>query len=265
MKTEAQKILDRSGNRFHFQVANYLSNNGWEIRISPYYLDNISDKPREIDLIAERAWEYSDMFNSQNSGTINNSLFIECKYLTNKATVFWFAPKDHQAAVNLALKVGCLRPGHQSLNDYHYSGDHTSVAILFETASGGPNNQERDPFYKALNQSLHAMSALRKEGSIISPKTHQEKLARIVINPQHPVIICNSFENLFKVDYASQTDLAPITDSYFQLEVNYFHRLADGRKVSEYFLIDIVDFSKIDNYLAVLDTNILAIKTGNDL
>ena len=265
MSEEAQKILLGSGNSFHFRVADYLRRKGWENRISPYYLDNISNKPREIDLIAERAWPYVDMFEKHNSGTINVNLFIECKYLTNKATVFWFAPKDNQAAINLALKVGCLRPQHEALNDYHYISGHKAVAILFETTSGGRNNQERDPFYKALNQSLHAMNALRNEGSIISPKNHQEKLARIVINPQHPVIICNNFKNLFKVNSASPTDLESITDSYFQLEVNYFHIQTDGRKVSEYFLIDIVDFSRVDDYLAILDQNILAIKRGNNL
>jgi hypothetical protein len=265
MSKEAQEILERSGNTFHFRVANYLKQKGWENRISPYYLDNISNKPREIDLIAEKSWPTHDDFNINACGTINIKLFIECKYLASKTTVFWFAPKDNRASIELALKVGHLRPQHPALGDYHYTSRHESVAILFETTGGGPNNLERDPFYKALNQSLHAISALRNEGSIIRPQTNQQRLPRIVINPQHPVIICNSFKNLFKVDSASPTTFEKIIDSYFQLEVNYCHVKTDGRKVSEYFLIDIVDFSKIDDYLAVLDKNILAITSGNDL
>ena len=265
MSKEAQGILERSGNAFHFRVANYLKQKGWENRISPYYLDNISNKPREIDLIVEKSWHNHDDFNINVCGTINIKLFIECKYLANKTTVFWFAPKDNQAAIKLALRTGHLRPQHEALCDYHYTSGHKSVAILFETTGGGSNNQERDPFYKALNQSLHAMTALRYEGSIIRPKTRQEKLARIVINPQQPVIICNSFKNLFKVELTSPSNLESITDSYFQLEVNYFHIKADGRRVSEYFLIDVVDFSKVDDYLAVLDKNIAAITRGNDL
>ena len=53
---EITKLIDNSGNNFHAKVARWLSNDGWHITVSPYYMDQSQSKAREIDLIAEKAW-----------------------------------------------------------------------------------------------------------------------------------------------------------------------------------------------------------------
>jgi hypothetical protein len=53
---EIEKIIDESGNSFHCKVTNFLKKKGWHTLVSPYYMDGATNKPREIDLIAEKYW-----------------------------------------------------------------------------------------------------------------------------------------------------------------------------------------------------------------
>jgi hypothetical protein len=53
---EIEAVVKESGNSFHSKVVNYLEGKGWHTLVSPYYMDNGTNKPREIDLIAEKSW-----------------------------------------------------------------------------------------------------------------------------------------------------------------------------------------------------------------
>lgn len=96
---EVKEIILKSGNSFHCKVLKHLKAKGWTILVSPYYNDNASGKPREIDLIAEKAFEIKDHF-SAFYGNVNVRLFIECKYIPQK-TVFWFYDKDLEKSIKL--------------------------------------------------------------------------------------------------------------------------------------------------------------------
>ena len=91
-KNEVKSIIETSGNSFHCRVLNEMKSREWHTMISPYYLDEISNKPREIDLLAEKAFKYENYFNDK-YGTVNVQLFIECKYIQQKV-VFWFDNKN---------------------------------------------------------------------------------------------------------------------------------------------------------------------------
>ncbi len=84
---EINKIIETSGNNFHCKVLSYLKERGWHVLVSPYYTDNISDKPREIDLIAEKVFGHGGKW-SERRGTINIKLFIECKYVSQMFSGF---------------------------------------------------------------------------------------------------------------------------------------------------------------------------------
>src|SRR3989304_4244472 len=76
-------IIDQSGNTFHCKVLKYLQEKGWIVLISPYYNDNVSSKPREIDLIAEKEFNVEDGLRTP-FRTVKVKLFIECKYIPQK-------------------------------------------------------------------------------------------------------------------------------------------------------------------------------------
>src|SRR5437868_13416911 len=89
-------IFVRSGNTFHCKVANHLESKGWTTRMSQYYVDATTDKAREIDLIAEKVWEFGDKW-QQKWVHLHIQLFIECKYVSSTQpnhVVFWFDKVD---------------------------------------------------------------------------------------------------------------------------------------------------------------------------
>jgi hypothetical protein len=222
----------------------FLKENGWHTQISPYYMDSSTNKPREIDLIAEKSWPYRD----RNSGvvdTVNIKLFIECKYIP-QVNVFWFSPKDKTSAKEW-LRNNTTLTG-SDINDHHYISTNQDVAKLF--ASKSKPSVENEVVYKALNQSLNAMVYLRHLDSIVPIKYSGGKtpLGKIEI----PLIVCNSFDKFFRVNVDGATEPLPIKDA-FQLEVNYAYVNCNRNNVNEYFLIDIVDLNSFDKFLAVLD------------
>ncbi len=158
---EVKNLVRQSGNNFHCQVTNYLSQKGWQTQVSPYYLDGATNKAREIDLIAEKSWSHNGPFNY---GSIHIKLFIECKYIP-QINVFWFDTKDREAAKKWLASNTPFKENNSCIEGHHYLSQSESVAKLF--ASKKVPNVENETIYKALNQSLNEMVYLRQQGSII--------------------------------------------------------------------------------------------------
>lgn len=249
---EVNSIIDGSGNSFHCKVANYFQQNGWHTLISPYYLDGSSNKSREIDLIVEKSWDISDK-NYGTYGTINIKLFIECKYIP-QTNVFWFSDKDKMSTKEWLITNTPLKENNMYTEQHHYLASNPKVAKLF--ASKNKPNVENEVIYKALNQSLNSMVYLRHRKSIIPEK--QNRKNKILHTIEMPVILCNSFENFYRVEMTDSNDSQPICDN-FQLEVNYAYIDQDKKNRNEFFLIDIIDFNNINDFLNQLDSDIDAI------
>lgn len=250
-------IIEKSGNTFHCKVVNFFEEKGWTVLVSPYYNDNVSDKPREIDIVAEKAF---DLFRhaGKSQGTINIRLIIECKYVgKNNNVVFWFHDKDIHKTEEMLSNTTHLRKGSAFIKQHHYlSNTNEKVAKLF--ASKADRKNENELFYKALNQSLNAMVHYRNTGSIIKPNLAKRVNIRRKLN--YPIIICNNFENLYRVEIG-EDDKDPICiDENFKLEVNYAYLDQNKKHLNEYFLIDILNFLKLDDFLSIIEDDKLAIE-----
>lgn len=248
IEEEVASIVNESGNSFHCRVANYLESQSWHIQVSPYYLDGSSNKPREIDLIAEKSWEHSDYFSGQ-QGTINVKLFIECKYIP-QTSVFWFGQKDIPSTREWLTCNTPLRENNIFLDKHHYLSSNAQVAKLF--ASKKLRNMENEAIYKALNQSLNSMVYLRDRQSIIpAPRGGG---SNILATLEMPVIVCNSFERFYSTSINGNQDTRKISDN-FQLEVNYAYIDQNGNNRDEFFLIDVVDFNRLGKYLDLVESD----------
>jgi hypothetical protein len=246
---DIEKIVDESGNNFHCKVTNFLKRNEWHTLVSPYYLDGAANKPREIDLIAEKQWTREGGFHKSDAITIK--LFIECKYIP-QPIVFWFSDKDIAAATKWVTSNTPLKSeDNMYTRKHHYIASADKVAKLFASKSLG--NPENEVIYRALNQSLNAMVYLRGKKSII-PDNRSGDVERAA-TVEMPVILCNSFANFYQVEMDDQKTSPQLIDENFQLEVNYAYRDLQGNHRSEYFLLDIVDFNKFDEYLKLLESD----------
>jgi hypothetical protein len=249
---DAKIIIESSGNNFHCKVINYFKEKGWHALISPYYTDNISNKPREIDLVVEKEFPYGDGY-SEVRGTINVKLYIECKFIP-QLNVFWFYDKDAENTENLVLRTTPHYEGNRYRKDHHYLKDQERVAKLF--AGSNNRNLENEVIYKALNQSLNAMVYHRYSESIIPESTAAH--SNILQTLEYPLIVCNNFEKFLRTDVDTDDDPIPIENN-FQLEVNYAYMDTEKDHRKEFFLIDIVDFNKLDDFLRVIDDDVTSI------
>ncbi len=249
---EVKSIISSSGNSFHCKVTNYLKGKGWTTLVSPYYMDGSSNKPREIDLIAEKSWKYNNNY-EQTYGTVNIKLFIECKYIP-QINVFWFGEKDIASAREWVSRNTPLKDHIGYTDRHHYlSPDKKTVAKLF--ASKSKQNIENEVIYKALNQSLNAMVYLRHPYSIIPEIPHRDN--NILVSVEMPVILCNSFEKFYRVEMEDSCNPRAINEN-FQLEVNYAYIDQNKNNQNDFFLIDVVGFDKLDSFLNHIEDDVEA-------
>ena len=237
-----KKIIQKSGNSFHFKVLRRLEELGWQIIISPYYTDNLTNKPREIDLVAEKEFPIKN-FANEFLGNINVQLFIECKYIPQK-TVFWFHDKNISETQSLIVNSAGLDQYDRDIPKHHYMNGKNKAAKLF--ADEGNKAAENETFYKAINQCLNALIYYRDKGSIIKIESGRDSYSKRTLT--FPVIVCDSFEKLYGLDLQREEDPFQIDDC-FHLEVNYAYIDANANSYNEYFLIDVVSFELLDSFL----------------
>ena len=248
-----KQLIERSGNNFHYQVVNFLREKGWSVLVSPYYNDVMGNKAREIDIVADRQFDVNERSCKKYKGALSVRLFIECKYI-NKETVFWFDNTDKEKAIRKICKVTSLKPPTENalINEHHYLKD-KEVAKLF--ASLPDKLQDNEPIYRGLTQSLNAMVYYRSDHPIIP----EEELSSTILEKlKYPLIICNDFKTFFKVDSKDKRGYSEICDN-FQLEVNYAYRDIRGATINEYFIIDIINFQKFNQFLEELEKTDISI------
>ena len=241
---DAKTLITESGNNFHCKVIEYFRANDWFVSISPYYLDGSTNRPREIDLVAEKAWSYNSVFNKSGAGNVTVKLFIECKYIP-KVNVLWFDNIDESSTLKW---LSTNLPGNKHkvwLEKHHYVTSGKQVAKLF--ASQKDKQAENEPIYKAINQSLNSVVNLRNTKSIVPAGTNGFKSSPIY-TMEMPVIVCNSFDKMYRTDIGDSAE-PKIIGHNFKLELNYAY--VDQRKnnKNEYFLIDVLSFDRLDQYL----------------
>jgi hypothetical protein len=247
--SEITQLVNSSGNTFHARVARWLRDKEWHIVVSPYYMDQTQNKAREIDLIAEKLWPIPDPF-GMSDGYVAVRLFVECKFVPSHS-VFWFAEKSRSEALALVCSSGRFQENNIYTDKHHYLAQSQRVAKLFATSGG--RAQEAEPFYKALNQSLNAMVAMRgMPFSVPAPKGQPHDVRSVL---EFPVVVCSSFDNIFAVDFYADTAPEPIAQN-FQLEVRYAYVDQRSRMRDEYFLLDFVEFKQLDQYAEWIDEDV---------
>lgn len=242
---QVQELINGSGNSFHSKVARWFADNGWSIAISPYYMDQAQQKARELDLVVEKVWERNDRFLGWQGRTVVR-LFVECKFLPGPS-VFWFIDKNKAAIERMLVETGNFRERNTYTQEHHYLlGER--VAKLF--TSSNAKGQEAEPFYKALNQALNALVSLRRQPPRAFLSERQPGGFQVTLD--FPVIVCNSFAQLYSADFAGQLETEQIKEN-FQLEVQYAYLNSDGGSRDELFLIDVVEYDQLDQFVLRLD------------
>jgi len=239
----ADDIIAESGNNFHCKVANYFRAKKWTTRISQFYVDATTDKAREIDLVAEKVERIVSPYQSKPL-RIHTRLFIECKYIT-KPMVFWFEEIDKESALKLVESKTPLKRDNEHIKHHHYFNSDGDVAKLF--ASERSKGEDTEPFFRALHQCLNGFVHTRGESIVHVKYNVSDRLVLLT----YPMIVCSSFQDFRRTNISGNITHEPIQDN-FLLEVNYAYPNALGKSVSEYLIVDVAAFDRLDAFLAKL-------------
>lgn len=243
---EAKELATTSGNSFQCRVAQYFRQRNWATLLSPYYVDAFTGKPRESDLLVEKSFPVHNIFNGP-PVSVRVRLFIECKYILDGA-VFWMEPKDLAATRNWIFGHTPLIDHHLETEKHHYLANTGPVAKLFATDS--KKSEDNDPIFRALNQCLQGYVNNRTRASLVDTLGNEE-----VHTLSYPVIVCSDFDNFYGTDIANPGDPTPI-ERNFMMELNYAYQNFNAGMVREYFLVDVVDANRLDEFLKSLETEV---------
>ena len=245
-KPAVEEILEKSGNSFHARVVNLLREQKWTALVSPYYSDNFTDKPREIDIITEKVFDVNE-FVRQWLGTVNVRLSIECKYVVGDI-VFWFDNKDSVRARDRVMTDTGISDEHNLVvQGYHYL-DAVPVAKLFSSERGREDNEWMS---KAINQNLNALVYYRGKKDLIPPNPHLRN--QVLRHISYPIIVVNSFDTFYQMDMTNPDAVVEKITEPFQLEVNYAYIDDKKNSQNEYFLIDVVSIDTLQTFLSTLE------------
>jgi hypothetical protein len=253
----AKSIVKNSGNNFHYNVVEALRKDKWVVEVSPFYNDHFSQKPREIDLIAEK-WFKPE---GTNNAFVIVRFFIECKFILDP-TVFWLDNRNKKRAEEVIRKSGNFHdPSNILVKEGHHYLSQTKIAKLFE--SNSKKTQDGELVYKAITQSLNSLIYYRKK----KPHDYDEYASKYAVSVlDYPLIISNSFTNFFGKDTTTNSEIIQLIEP-FQLEVRYayFDQMLPRE---ETFYIDILSLEMIDIFIKNIvdnDVELARQKASDDL
>jgi hypothetical protein len=179
--------------------------------------------------------------------SIRVRLHVECKYIAQNV-VFWFDARDDCRAFEWIFSNTPFRRNNAFVNDHHHIRGVKEVAKLF--ASDGKRTEDNDPIFRAINQCLNGCIHNRGEDWLLPINEHEE-----VHLLEYPVIVCSDFGTFFRTDVSASKDPVPLKGN-FLMELNYAFVDNAGGSRRDYFLVDVVEFSGLDAFLAAIDAEV---------
>lgn len=242
---EIKDSLQKSGHSLHADVVSKLRGLSWRVLVGPHYSDNFTDKPREIDIIAEKDFFVDEDYEGR-LGTITVRLFIECKYITSN-TVLWLDAKDKIKAGGLVENQGLDNPNQQSRSwEHHYFTDEPVVKLT--SFVGSAKSDDKEVINQAINQSLNALIYYKNKYEIVPRQNANTRTGNISTTVEYPIIVTRSYDKLFSTDLGNIDNIKTI-DKPFQIEVNYAFLDEERKRRNEYFLIDVVKLDDLVSFL----------------
>lgn len=234
-----KEIIEKSGHALHLRIVELLKTNGWNVDISPYYVDAITEKSREIDIIAiKRKYIEREGRPLGDNLALKQILSIDCKYLSQNG-VFWIDENENpQEAlkfnnINIKSNYALFSQERSSLLEYQWD----KVAKLFKTGTQKGGRTE-DPMYKGISQAINGLIYARNNiGNQISVF--------------HPVVVVSTGDyKLYREDNINSS----IEKVAAHIDYTYYpSRNPQAASKREQFYVSIVTETEFSQFLNLLD------------
>jgi hypothetical protein len=167
----------------------------------------------------------------------------------SQGAVFWFDAKDSAKAREWVETHTCFPRNNVNSERQHYFR-HAQVAKLF--ASPQQKGDEGDPIFRALNQCLNGyINSLRRD-SLLDNRANE-----VITFLDYPVLVCSDFRKFYRTDIAAAGNPIPVA-SDFLLELNYAYIDPGRGNTRSYFLVDVLDFGRLDNFVREIEAEVNA-------
>jgi len=233
MTPELKDAIQKSGNNLHLKVVEYLQNANWTVDISAYYLDDTTNKPREIDIIAQKKI-YLKNINSSHPQDFSVLLFIECKHLSGEI-VFWTQDRSNELIFKrkgLAKFSGNIKE--ENISSGHHYFLPPSVGKLYTTVG-------KDEVFDGITQPVKALTSFmdyERSSGLYYPICIYEGTPEL-----HLIKSGADIKNLDKLE----------TVKNLIVELNYSWRKMAGQPTKEYFAIDLTHIDELAKLIDIID------------
>lgn len=227
MDPELDKLVKKSGHNLHLDAYQAFEEEGWEVDLAPYYVDDISDKPREIDIQASKP-TYGSISSSEPIRVLYTTfLFVECKRLNSPVAIRTLknTPSAKDAVVTLNLDRNGMFGVHFGLASRHHYVTAQRIGKLFDS-------KESKEIFDALTSAVKSLCFY------------------LGTRPQtgfyYPVVIFDGIEGLHEIHGGTFTGLIDRTIIAF----NYSYRdIVSQKPKTRLFYVDFIHRKKLSELL----------------
>ncbi|MDO8556908.1 MAG: hypothetical protein Q7R98_00395 [Candidatus Jorgensenbacteria bacterium] len=214
------------------EVVLLLKSLGWNVELSTYYHDDISDKPREIDIVASRDCPVGVPGRGQTNFKI--FLFIECKYFKEGVAFRMYDNQEKEsrsAIITNGFSANILRDS--GFAEKHHYVCASTVGKLYDS-------KENDEVFKSLTGAVKSLAFFKE--------SRNEK------GIFYPIVVYDGVPGLYEItnnDF-SKLDSAPLTENIV-FHLNYSYRSAVTSRLSnQSFCVDFVRKSELGKFLTMV-------------
>lgn len=241
MKEKLKKIINESGNNLTIETVSILEKIGWGIELSSYYYDDITNKPREIDLIATKDIIIRDTFN-ESINDFKIFLFIECKNFKDELA---FRVRENRKQDG---KEAIIAEGIKTIDGWDkefleqeglFRGHHylqkEFIGKLYDSSKDDQNE-----IFNAITQSLKSL--------IFFKERRQES------GIYYPVVVFSGIDGIYEIknnDIGELDNLEKKEHSIFSLNYSY-RSVVDGVLKTQQFYIDFLHKNKLESHITTI-------------
>jgi hypothetical protein len=261
MNSELKKAIKNSGNNLHLEITETLKEKGWDTDISFYYCDDLTNKPREIDIIARKRIPIFEDKNPEIIKKYNFSvfLFLECKNFQNQIS---FRVIDNSFNISKSaigsqtknLNIELILKETELKNKHHYLIN-KNVAKLYDVPYKGKKEKKIDEkldkqIFESITQPIKSLIFFKKE----------ENISKGVF---YPMVIYRGIPGFYIIKKSKNTEknldkLKPIKNLIFGLKYSYRKIIGGVAGVfyqTSNFLIDFVHQDELEKFLQKIEEN----------
>lgn len=233
MKKELKEIIEKSGNNLHIDTVNLLERMDWDVDLSSYYYDDTANKPREIDIIAQREVPVFDDFGRAVLDKFKLFLFIECKYFKNELS-FRMRRNQEQESKEAMIIDGwnkeILLEREGLFREHHYLKERF-IGKLYDSFP-----KEQGIVFNALTQPIKSLTFFKER--------------RLEKGIYYPMVVYSGIEGIYAVkrEEADLDKLEPKKNLIFGLNYSY-RSVVDYKLKTHQFFIDFIHQTELGNFI----------------